>query len=135
MQTSAKACPAAREIPGRSDAEQALAAALNNARQTSIEALLLLPDHLASLTEAGEYETADRALVACCQEFVRALPPGSRVYRWSATALLAVVGAPDAAVLKRTTTIGKTEIFSLDEYQSLEGLRRALDLFIAENLG
>jgi hypothetical protein len=134
MHTSAKACPTAREIPGRSNAEEALAAALTGGRPLFVQAILLVPDHLISLTDSGDYETSDRALVASCQEFIRAVPPGSRVYRWSATSLVALTGSAESVTPERCSGLGTVGLFELVDARSPEHLTREMDLFVAQHV-
>ena len=135
MQTSAKACPTAREIPGRSDAEVALAAALDESgRHSFSSAVLLVPDHLFGLTETGDLETADRALVASCQDFIRVLPAGSRVFRWSATSLVALTHGDGVPAVNRYAKLGRSEVFPLAGVESLRQFAQELDMCVAQSV-
>ena len=72
-QTSAVASPAVREIPGRSEAENALAVAYTSGRRSFFQAAVFLPDHVPDFIEEGRFDLADRALLAYCQALVRVL--------------------------------------------------------------
>jgi GGDEF domain-containing protein len=139
MQNSAKACPAVREIPGRSSAEKALAAAFESGRRSFWYAIVFLPDHIPQILDAGDYDTADRALLAYCQDLVRVLPPDARVYRWSGAALIAVLSRAEETVelqraISRLPVGGVRTLIPLDSTASLDELGRKADFFVATSL-
>ena len=139
MISSAKACPAVQEIPGRCNAETALAAACRSGRRSFWFAVVLLADQLPEILEAGDYETADRALLAFCQQLVRVLPPQARLYRWSGTSLVILLENHGSAGrlewdLNRLPGIGARRVFPLASSVIPEEIYRDMDLFVAQNL-
>jgi len=128
MQSPAKACPAIRAIPGRSEAEVALAAALESGRQSLYTAFVCVPAYIPALTEAGEFQLADRALLAYCQDLAAVLPPNARLFRWSATSVLVLTEEPLAANLE------DSQAFPLEFAESLSALARELDLHVARTV-
>lgn len=139
MPTSAKACPAVQEIPGRSNAEKALAAAHRSGRRSFSFAVIFLADQLPQILEEGDYETADRALLAFCQQLVRALPPNARVYRWSGTSLVVLLeshatGKALEWEIGRLPVIGARQLFPLADSTTPDQACREMDLFVAQNL-
>ncbi len=139
MQNSATACPAVREIPGRSSAEKALAAAFQSGRRSFWHAIVFLPDHVPQILDAGDYDTADRALLAYCQDLVRILPPDARVCRWSGTALIAVLERAEEVTelewaISRLPLSGARTLMPLASAASLDEFSRQVDLFVATSL-
>ena len=55
-QTSAVASPAVWEIPGRSQAEEALAVAYTSGRRSFYKAAVFLPDHVPDFIEEGRFD-------------------------------------------------------------------------------
>jgi hypothetical protein len=133
-QTSVVASPAVWEIPGRSQAEEALAVAHTSDRRSFFKAAVFLPDHVPDFIEEGRFDLADRALLAYCQALVKVLPPNARLYRWSATALMVLVvqSAPDSAdPIPFLPELGRRRYFPLAEGTDFASLCREVDLHIA----
>ena len=136
-QTSAVASPAVWEIPGRSEAENALAVAHTSDRRSFFKAAVFLPDHVPDFIEEGRFDLADRALLAYCQALVKVLPPNARLYRWSATALLVLIeeSVPDRAdPIPFLPELGTRRYFPLAEATDLTSLCREADLHIASSI-
>lgn len=139
MQSSATACPAVREIPGRSCAEKALAAALSSGRRSFWYLAVFQADHVAEILEQGQYDTADRALLSYCQDLVRVLPLPARVYRWSGTALIFLMERADDPLelrrsVERLPVTGTRCLIPLVLADGVDQLAREVDLFIASSL-
>ena len=137
MQTSAQACPAVQELPGRSDAEIALAAAFEGGRLSFYRVVVYLPDHITQLIEEDRCELADRALLAFCQSLVRVLPAGARLYRWTATSLVVLTDSVESAETLAASGIagtGRRRTFDPASAGSLANLTRKLDFYVAQSL-
>lgn len=127
MRTSARACPTIREIPGRFEAERALAAALKGGRRSFCRALLLLPERVAEALEARDWETADRLLMSACERIGAFARPGVRLFRWTAGSLLVILEgdppfSPDG---------GACRMFLLSQAVDAPRLFRTLDAWAA----
>ncbi len=139
MLSSAKACPAVQEIPGRSSAEKALAAAHRGGRRSFFYAAVFLADHLPEIIEQGDYETADRALLSFCQHLAGVFDPAAHIYRWSGTSLVVMMErhVPVDVLeweISRIPVSGARRLFPVAQYPTSDQLCREIDLFVAQNL-
>jgi hypothetical protein len=127
MRTSARACPTIREIPGRFEAERALAAALKGGRRSFCRALLFLPERVAEALEARDWETADHLLLSACERIGAFASPGVQLFRWTAGSLLVIFDgdpplSPDG---------GSCRLFLLSPALDTPRLFRTLDAWAA----
>lgn len=139
MQSSVKAVPSVREIAGRADAERALARALASPDRAPRYAALFLAGHISRLLEDGDATTADRAMVAYVQDLIRVLRPGDRVYRWSGSSLLVLLGRETTPVVVRAEVdrlpvFGVRDVVDLRRHWSIGGLCWELDIFVAQHI-
>ena len=112
-----------------------MAAACTSGRRSFWFAAAFPADHVPEILEAGDWETADRALLAFCQALARALPPNARFYRWSGNAIVVLMEryCSSEAVrreIERVPVPGDREVFLLVSCGSQEQIARAIDAFI-----
>ena len=139
MQASAERCPAILEIPGRSDAEKALAAARPGGRRFFSFAAAFLADSAVSILDEGDWRAADTVLLAFFQDLTAKLPAHDRIYRWTGASLLVLMerSASQETVqrdMDGLAVTGKREVFPLGQGCTPEQLRHCIDLFVARNL-
>lgn len=137
MQGSAKLCPAIRELPGRCDAEKALAAAQIGGRHLFLAAAVL-SNQATRRIEEGDWAGADRALLNCFENLTRAASPGDRIFRWTGSSLVMLMerSHPDAIRRELAALPGddRRKLFDLAEARTPETLFHRLDHFIATSL-
>ena len=126
MQGSAQCCPSVRAIPGRSDAEKALAAAHRDGRQSFYYAAIHPVREAPALIERGDWKGADDAVLASFLDLAGRVSPEDRIYRWSGTSLLVVT--------ERTEPLCRLGFLAVKNAPTLDALHRSLDLLVAASL-
>ncbi|MCP5112934.1 MAG: hypothetical protein GY953_19075 [bacterium] len=139
MQSSARLSPAVREIPGRCDAEKALAASHRGSRLSFFFATVYLVDHVPELLEQGQWRLADRALMAGFEELARLSHPGDRIFRWTGSALLVLMerdgeAAAVRAELKRLPVHSRRRVYPLYRHSTPSELSRQIDHYVSTHL-
>ena len=139
MSSSTEPCLTIRDIPRRSGAERALAAAHGGGRRLSSFAAAFVAGFVTELLDEGDYDAADSALLQFFQDLSERLPACDRIYRWTGTSLLVLMErpAPLEAVRREmdaVPVIGKREVIPLGQVCTIEQLCRRIDLFVARNL-
>jgi len=130
MQSSAQVCPSVSDIPGRHQAELALAAAFQGGRPSFSCAVVHPVPEAMAWTEPGFCRQADDALLAAFIELVRGALPGDQVFRWTATSLLVLMAeTPDDARLRAA----RSGMFRLSCVPNADALKRDIDQFVARS--
>lgn len=130
MQGSAQLCPAVRDLPGRSDAEKALAAALSGGRAFS-HAVAVPLARATSLVDQGLWRESDDDVLRSFLNLSRTLNPGDRIFRWSGTSLLVLFESADNFA---EWIHDRSRLFSLEREPDACDLGRRIDLFVASSL-
>ena len=143
------------ELPGRAEAEAALRAAQEGCRPCF--AAVLVAGGLLAAGERFGYRQADGLLLAYGRHWMGALGSGSRLYRWSGTAFLAIlerdnpledvaaevsrraenllIGWVDCSGNRMPVVIGtQAGVVRLDDGKAGAGLIRSMDYFVATSV-
>jgi len=136
MQPSAQLLFSLRELPGRVEAEAALAAACRGGRHFFAVAFLAPHAHL--LFDNIGTDAAERALQAFGRRLAGAIRRGDGIYRWTATSFLLLIerpGCPDAVrqEIDALPVTALRRVFSAWGAPSTR-LARQIDLFVATHL-
>ena len=139
MIASAERCPTVREIPGRSDAERALAAAQHSGRHLFPFAVAFLCEQVPAMLDNCDCIEADKSMLAFLQDLDGQLPAGDHIFRWTGTSLLVLMWRSGTfeTVQREINTIvaaGKRCVFSIQNTSTPEQLYRQIDFFVAMNL-
>ncbi len=130
MQSAAKACGSVREIPGRAEALERLAALFRSGNPASVRPLLVLVDEATLSLESGDEAAADRLLYDAFASLFRWAPPETSAFRWSATALLLLV----PAAVPAPEPPGRSRIFPCSSFRDCRELVRAMDSWVGRSL-
>jgi hypothetical protein len=137
MQSSAQLCPAIGDLPGRSDAEKALAAAYRDGRHSFFYAVALPVKRALDLLDQGDWQGADAVLLDSFLNLTRRVSVGDHLYRWSGAALLALVerhGPAETASRELQIQLGPRRVFRLTGEATLDRLCGQIDRHIATSL-
>jgi hypothetical protein len=138
MQCSAQVCLSVPDIPGRSAAEQALAAALAGGRPSFTHAVVVTVPEAEALFESGQYQQADNALLATFLSLAQGRPSGDQVFRWSAASLLLLTTENtefETLADGIYPAAGRPGVFPFSLAPSLDVLKRDIDLVVALSSG
>jgi GGDEF domain-containing protein len=156
MSTAAHCQLSLLELPGRFEAERALKAASETGRRTF--AALFLADRILTLSEQFGYTAGDQMLLDFSSYWLTALHREDKLYRWSGTAFLAIINRtanwqdlaaeidrlaaqPVTAWLQaqdgRTPIVlgSRVQVLPVEAHESPAALVRAIDYFVAANIG
>jgi len=137
MHGFAQVCPAVPDLPGRIDAEQALAAAFVGGRQSFSHVAVYSIAGAVSLLDEGNWKEADDDILSGFLDLHRRVSPDCRVFRWTAASLLVLIparGDNDSWRVDLPLWGNQLAQFSIAQAESPEALGQQIDLSVATGI-